>query len=148
MEALAEYLNEKLAELLETRRVITWYDPKSEFVDYIGSLAAPDPGSTGLPSVTEIQLGAAKVFFARYAGSIHGLKFAVEALFSAAEPSPMLIYLPGTERDLQESVLMEIEKAGDVFAPQFKRLVRQVLKPFLTDGDIDEIVNRPSVTYA
>jgi len=43
---------------------------------------------------------------------------------------------------------MEIEKAGDVFTPQFKRLVRQVLKPFLTDGDIDEIVNRPSVTYA
>jgi hypothetical protein len=148
MNPLAEYLTEKLTEVLETRCIIAWYDPKADFADYISSLGPPEPAPTGLPAVTELHLGGAKVSFARYAGSFHGLKFAVEPLFSAPEPSPLLIYLPGIERDLQESVLMEIEKAGEVFTPQFKRLVRQVLKSFLTDGDIDEIVNRPSLTYA
>ena len=148
MNALAEYLTEKLAELLETRHVVTWYDPKTEFADYISSLSAPESNPTGLPTVTELNLGGTKVVFARYAGSFHGLKFAVEPLFSAPEPPPLLIYLPGIERDLQESALMEIEKAGEVFAPPFKRLIRQVLKSFLTDGDIDEIINRPSLTYA
>ena len=77
MNALAEYLTEKLTELLETRHVVTWYDPKTEFADYISSLNAPESNPTGLPTVTEIHLGGTKVVFARYSGSFHGLKFVV-----------------------------------------------------------------------
>ena len=148
MNALTEYLTEKLTELLEKRRVVVWYDAKAEFADYVAGLGALAATGTGLPEVAAVQVGALTVNFARFEGSFFGLKFAVEPLFAVSEPAPLLLFLPGVEHDAQESVLMEIEKAGEVFEPQLKRTVRHVLKPLLSDGEIDEIIERPSLTYA
>ena len=60
-------------------------------------------------------------------------------------PEPLLIYMPGVERDRKGSVLMELELAGDCYEPQLKRLARNVLRKRYTDGVIDEML-RPGKT--
>ena len=59
----------------------------------------------------------------------------------------MVIYLPGCERDRHGSVLMELEKAGECYEPQLKRLARNVLRQRYTDGVIDEMLAPEKVTY-
>ena len=59
----------------------------------------------------------------------------------------MIVYLPGCERDRRGSVLMELEKAGDCYEPQLKRLARNVLRQRYTDGVIDEMLAPERVSY-
>jgi len=59
----------------------------------------------------------------------------------------MIVYLPGCERDRHGSVLMELEKAGDCYEPQLKRLARNVLRQRYTDGVIDEMLAPERVSY-
>ena len=59
----------------------------------------------------------------------------------------MVIYLPGCERDRRGSVLMELEKAGECYEPQLKRLARNVLRQRYTDGVIDEMLAPERVSY-
>src|SRR5437899_5668789 len=59
----------------------------------------------------------------------------------------MVIYLPGCDRDHHGSVLMELEKAGESYEPQLKRLARNVLRQRYTDGVIDEMLAPERVTY-
>src|SRR5262249_6055752 len=47
----------------------------------------------------------------------------------------------------RSSVLMEIEKAGECYEPQLKRLARNVLRQRYTDGVIDEMLAPDRVTY-
>src|SRR5438874_6759032 len=56
-------------------------------------------------------------------------------------------YLPGCEHDRHGSVLMELEKAGDCYEPQLKRLARNVLRQRYTDGVIDEMLAPERVSY-
>ena len=42
---------------------------------------------------------------------------------------------------------MEIEKAGECYEPQLRRLARNVLRQRYTHGVIDEILGRERVTY-
>jgi hypothetical protein len=56
MNPFAEYITEKLTELLETRRVVAWYDPKAEFADKVTSLGRPGSNRIGLPTVTEMSV--------------------------------------------------------------------------------------------
>jgi len=148
MSAIAEYLTGKLTELLEQRRVVTWYDPRAEFTDYIEALGAPASAATAAPGVTRVAIAGRNAYLAIFGGSFFGLKLAVEPVFGVDNSEPLLLYLPGVERSARDSVLMEIETAGEVFEPQFKRVVRHVLKPLMSDGDIDEILDRPTLTYA
>jgi hypothetical protein len=59
----------------------------------------------------------------------------------------VIVYLPGRDRDRQGSVLMELEKAGECYEPQLKRLARNVLRQRYTDGVIDEMLTPERVTY-
>ena len=59
----------------------------------------------------------------------------------------MVLYLPGCERDRRGSVLMELEKAGECYEPQLKRLARNVLRQRYTDGVIDEMLAPERVSY-
>src|SRR5438874_10416342 len=56
-------------------------------------------------------------------------------------------YLPGCEHDRHGSVLMELEKAGECYEPQLKRLARNVLRQRYTDGVIDEMLAPERVSY-
>ena len=59
----------------------------------------------------------------------------------------VIVYLPGCERDRHGSVLMELEKAGECYEPQLKRLARNVLRQRYTDGVIDEMLAPERVSY-
>ena len=59
----------------------------------------------------------------------------------------VIVYLPGCERDRHGSVLMELEKAGECYEPQLKRLARNVLRQRYTDGVIDEMLAPERVAY-
>src|SRR5207244_6365998 len=66
---------------------------------------------------------------------------------SGDAPDRVIVYVPRRERDTTGSVLMEIEKAGDCWEPQLKRLARNVLRKRYTDGVIDDLLAPEGVTY-
>src|SRR6267143_1870914 len=75
------------------------------------------------------------------------LRAVVEPYVSGDVSELMVIYLPGCERDHRGSVLMELEKAGESYEPQLKRLARNVLRQRYTYGVIDEMLTPESVSY-
>src|SRR5260370_37274961 len=89
---------------------------------------------------TSAQLG-------EYEGSFFELRALAEPHVSGDAPSNVILYIPGCERDRRNSVLMEIEKAGECYEPQLKRLARNVLRQRYTDGVIDEMLAPDRVTY-
>lgn len=152
MSALSEYLLEKLEEHLSDHRLVVWYDPKHEFEQFIVSLGEATSIGVGQPKLADVSLGKLIARLVCGSGSFYGLKLAVEPHFAKERPDPLLIYLPGVERDAKESPLMELEMAGKCWTPQanmnLRRVLREVLRDFMSDGDIDAVVNRPSLTYA
>jgi hypothetical protein len=76
------------------------------------------------------------------------LRTILEPLVCGDTPSEsVVVYLPGCERDRHGSVLMELEKAGECYEPQLKRLARNVLRQRYTDGVIDEMLAPERVAY-
>ena len=70
-----------------------------------------------------------------------------EPIADLDKPEPLIVYLPGIDRDRQTSVLMELEKSGTAYEPQLKRLALNVLRKCFTDGQIDEMLRPASVGY-
>ena len=64
-----------------------------------------------------------------------------------AVPDPLLIYIPGKDRHDDSAILMELELGGDRWEPQLKREARRVLKKRFGDGQIDQMLGSPSITY-
>ncbi|WP_198032238.1 PglZ domain-containing protein [Mesorhizobium sp. LNHC252B00] len=83
-----------------------------------------------------------------YDGSMFELRAVAEPFVCGDAPAEcMIVYLPGCERDRHGSVLMELEKAGDCYEPQLKRLARNVLRQRYTDGVIDDMLSPERVSY-
>lgn len=64
------------------------------------------------------------------------------------QPSPLVIYVPGQVQDPDISPLAELELGGTTWQPQLKREARRVLKTRYGDGQIDQMLQSDSVTYA
>lgn len=140
-----EYLCGELGKKLDKRRVILFYDPRSEFAPFFDSeLPHTGPQRDGLEQVT---IGEQPVLLARYKGSFFGLRAAVEPVVGKDEPDLLILYLPGVEPNGGTSVLMELEKGGVVYMRRLWRLARDALRPFYTDGDIDAMVKSEALTY-
>ena len=86
-------------------------------------------------------------FVARHEDSFFALRSAVEPIADLDKPEPLIVYLPGVDRDRQTSILMELEKSGAAYEPQMKRLALNVLRKRFTDGQIDEMLRPASVGY-
>ncbi|HSZ04633.1 MAG TPA: PglZ domain-containing protein [Solirubrobacteraceae bacterium] len=139
------YLCGQLEPLLTKRRIVVFYDPRSEFVPFFdGELQELGAGPDGL---VKVAIGERETLLARYTGAFFGLRAAVEPVVAKDGPDFLIVYLPGVERDRDASVLMEIEKGGTCYAPQLKRLARTVLRQFQTDGAIDEMLAPAGLTY-
>ena len=139
---LFDYLAGQLAGHLKARRVVVWYDPRREFEAFLAELAE---AAGSIDSTGPLPIGDLSVRVAHFTGSYFGLRAEVEPLVARDRPEPLLIYLPGVERDRQGSVLMELEKAGTCYEPQLKRLALNVLRKRFTDGRIDELLRPASV---
>ncbi len=144
MHPLHDDIARLLAARLKARSVVVWYDPRAEFVPFVDELrGAPADSAT----VAAVVLDGGQASLIQFAGSMFELRAVVEPLVSREAPERVVLYLPGCERDATGSVLMEIEKAGEPWEPQLKRVARNVLRKRYTDGVIDELLAPEGVTY-
>ncbi len=145
MTTFHDYLCDRLADKLAQARVVVWYDPRAEFAPFVATLPAVDEGADGL---RRVMIGDALTQLAQFDGSFFGLRAVIEPVVAADHPQPLIIYLPGRDRDHQHSLLMEVEKAGTCYEPQLRHLARTVLSRHLTQADIDTMLAPEALTYA
>ena len=144
MHPLHDYVTKQLAEKLKSRKVVVWYDVRCEFAPFVAELR----GSTRLYNdAVPVTISGLPARLAEYDGSMFELRTVVEPFVCGDDPENVLIYLPGCERDRHGSVLMELERAGECYEPQLKRLARNVLRQRYTDGVIDEMLAPERVSY-
>jgi hypothetical protein len=141
MHPLHDYIAQQVTEKLKSRRVVVWYDPRSEFVPFIEEMRG---GASLQDIIVPVSLPGLPTQLAEYDGSFFALRAGVERHVSADLPEPLLIYLPGVERDRRGSVLTELEKAGTTWEPQLKQLGRNLLLKKYTVGVVDEILTYDS----
>ena len=144
MHPLHDYVVKQLAEKLKSRKLVVWYDMRREFAPFIAEVRGGARTSSEAVPVTIAGLSAR---LAEYDGSMFELRAVVEPYVCGDVPECVVLYLPGCERDRRGSVLMELEKAGECYEPQLKRLARNVLRQRYTDGVIDEMLAPERVTY-
>ncbi len=145
MHPLHDYVAKQLVEKLKSRRVVVWYDPRHEFAPFVAEMRGSARTSDEAVSIVVACLPAR---LTEYDGSMFELRAVVEPLVCADAPLEyVIVYLPGCERDRHGSVLMELEKAGDCYEPQLKRLARNVLRQRYTDGVIDEMLAPDRISY-
>jgi hypothetical protein len=145
---LHNYLVQQLDKALRKDRVVVFYDLRSEFGPFIGELEIVGTGIGELPRTC---IGDTLTHMARFDGSFFALKASIEPLVSADNPEALLIYVPGQARDRAGSVLMEVERAGQVYGDAsshaLKSVARRLLRKEYTDGDIDEMLRPDSLSY-
>src|ERR1039458_570961 len=144
MHPLHDYVVKQLAEKLKSRKVVVWYDVRREFAPFVAEVRGGARTSSEAVPVTIAGLSAR---LAEYDGSMFELRAVVEPYLCGDVPECVVLYLPGCERDRRGSVLMELEKAGECYEPQLKRLARNVLRQRYTDGVIDEMLAPERVSY-
>ncbi|MFP5286696.1 MAG: PglZ domain-containing protein, partial [Thermoanaerobaculia bacterium] len=140
---LHEHIAIRLGELLKKKKIVVWYDLPLHFSPFLDELVGNRDRPGGLHSV---KIGGIGAWIAEDTGSFFELRKRVEHLVGDEVPVPVLIYVPGVEHDPKGSVLMELEKAGDVYQPRLRQTGRTVLRPFYTAGVIDDLT-RDGVTY-
>jgi hypothetical protein len=146
MNAFNAYLCEQLESMLAKRRVVLFYDPRAEFEPFFDRELRETGAGPG--SLVNVFIGERLTLLARYRGSALRLRSEVEPVVARDEPDALLIYLPGMKRDRHGSLLMELEKAGWTYEPQLRKLARNVLRRFFTDGAIDDMLAPGSLTYS
>jgi len=144
MHPLYDYVVKQLAERLKSRKVVVWYDVRREFVPFISEVRG---GARTSNEAIPVTIAGLSTRLAEYDGSMFKLRAAVEPYVCGDTPECVVLYLPGCERDRRGSVLMELEKAGECYEPQLKRLARNVLRQRYTDGVIDEMLSPERVSY-
>src|ERR1019366_6304936 len=144
MHPLHDYVVKQLAEKLKARKVVVWYDSRREFSPFIAEMRG---GARTSHEAVPVTIGGLAARLAEYDGSMFELRAVAEPFVCGDVPECVVLYLPGCERDRHGSVLMELEKAGECYEPQLKRLARNVLRQRYTDGVIDEMLAPERVSY-
>jgi hypothetical protein len=144
MHPLHEYVAKQLSERIKARHVVVWYDSRREFAPFIAELRGA-PKASG--AIAPVSVSGVTAHLGEYEGSFFELRVLIEPHVSGDLPANAVLYVPGCERDRRSSVLMEIEKAGECYEPQLKRLARNVLRQRYTDGVIDDMLAPDRVTY-
>lgn len=144
--AFHDHLAGQLDKKLRDRRIVVWYDPRSEFTDFVDELPQIEPpeGRGGLHRVWVSDL---QTHVVRYDGSFFALKARIEPIVEMDEPEALLVYVPGEKQDRQQSVLMEIEKGGVCQEWGLRHQARIALRATYTDGEIDEMLAPEGVGY-
>lgn len=144
MHPLHDYIALQLADHLKRRSVVVWYDARGEFEPFVAELRG---SSAAGAAPVEVAVGEVRASLVQYAGSMFEVRAAVEPLVAGERPDPLLVYVPGISPDPKGSVLLELEKAGDRYEPQLKRLAHNVLRQQYTEGVIDALLASEAVTY-
>ena len=145
MHPFHEYLSGQLEAMLTKRHVVVFYDPRHEFMPFFSN--EMEKAETEQKGLSKISIGNQIAFFIQYDGSFFEIRDEVESIVAIDEPDPLIIYIPGLERDRQTSILMELEKSGTAYEPQLNRLALNLLRKHFTDGQIDEMLRSESIGY-
>ena len=147
---LYSYIAHNLADHLRKARVVVWYDPSND----ICLLSTPCAANRSIPTVAGARLEPVTVdglaaTICCYAGSFLAVRLAVEARAAGERPEPLLIYVPGAPYVVESSLLLELELAGMRYEPILKRdAARPLLRQYLSDAAIDELLAAPGLSYA
>jgi hypothetical protein len=138
------YVANQLATQLKQRRIVVWYDERSEFAPFIQQLVSE--ATDGAP--VEVDVAGTGAHLVVDDGSRYSTRFRVEPFVARDEPDCVVVYVPDVKRGHHSSVLMELETAGRAWEPQLRQLARHALRQRYTDGVIDELLSRESTSYA
>ncbi len=144
MHPLHEYIARQLAEKVRARGVVVWYDPRGEFEPFVAELRGGAASSIG---PRDVVLDSLRVVLVEHQGSMFQVRAAAEPLASGDQAPSLLVYLPVSVPLPEENALAELEMAGIHYEPVLKGLARSLLRQKFTDGVIDELLERPGVTY-
>lgn len=144
MHPLHDYVSKQLAEKVKARKVVVWYDVRREFAPFLSEIRG---GTRNSNQALPVTLSGQAARLVEYDGSMFELRALVEPFVCGDVAECVVLYIPGCERDRRGSVLMELEKAGECYEPQLKRLARNVLRQRYTDGVIDEMLAPERVSY-
>src|SRR5262249_29170080 len=114
MHPLHEYVGKQLAEKLRAKKIVVWYDVRSEFAPFIAEIRG-DKIKRG--QTTPVTIDGLSAHLAEYTGSMFELRAMVEPYVCGDSPQCTILYLSRCERDRHGSVLMELEKAGECYEP-------------------------------
>ena len=101
MHPLHDYVAKQLADKLKSRRVVVWYDERSEFQPFVDEVRGGPRVASESVSVT---IGGASARIAEYAGSMFELRAVVEPHVSGDDPTAAVVYVAGVTRDRRASV--------------------------------------------
>ncbi|MCP4691690.1 MAG: PglZ domain-containing protein, partial [Desulfobacterales bacterium] len=141
MNLFYDYISGPLRKRSKEKSIVVWYDPNGDFSPYVDSLEEAGKGEGG-----KVRLDDLSADLARFEGSFFMVRVMVEPQVEKDQPDPLLIYIPGVKRDRTGSVLMELEKAGCAYEPNFKKIARGALPKKFTDGVIDEMLKPESLS--
>src|SRR4051794_22532102 len=99
MHPLHDYIAKQLAECIKARRVVVWYDPRSEFKPFVDELCAAGEAT--------VQVGQHRVRVAAFNGSFIEIRNALEDAVAGDDPKNCLAYVAGVDHDKKGSILME-----------------------------------------
>jgi hypothetical protein len=145
MHPLHEHLARQLVEKLKKRRVVVWYDPAEDFVDFIEEVATT---ATGGDDIQPVKVGGLPATLVRFQDAVIRMRRAVEARVAKDAPEALLLYLPGVAHDPKRSMLLELEKAGEAVNWTLRGQARGCLLQKFTDGEVDRILQTPDLTYS
>lgn len=137
MHPLHDHIAKQLEAQLKTRRVVVWYDHPADFAEFLRELRR-EPRTT--PAPVTVTIRATKTLLAEFTGSMFELRSAIEPHVAGDLPEPIIVYLPGCERDRRGSVLMELEKSGTTWERPLHELAREVLLQKYTLGVVDDLL--------
>lgn len=137
---LHDYVGRQLGRHLRDRKVVAWFDPRSEFQPFIRELEATrdDEG--------RVDAGGQRAAFHTYDGSLFELRDRVEPAVSVDQPEPLVVYLPGFDVE-DSSPLKELELGGHQWTPGLRRFARSALQEKFTDGHIDDLLKSDNIGY-
>ena len=142
-----EYVAEVFEKKINKRNVVIYYDEKRElepfFLELINNESLTD-------SIVTTKLLSTDIHFARMTGSMYELKLRIEPYFSSPQSDHIFLYIPGKKHEPNSSVLMELEMAGHCYtenALPLKKLARNCLRGFTSDGEIDKMLLDGEISY-
>lgn len=145
MHPLQDYIANQIGDRIKDYRVVVMYDKREELRPFFAEIADGRKVSDGPVAVS---FGRRKANLYVFDGSFLKARFAVEDMTSGDQPDNVVVYVPGLDRDIKGSLLMELEKAGTFYQqPALKQFARLVLRKRFTDVAIDDMLKSDHLTY-
>ena len=150
MGVIASYIERRLAEELDRRKVVVWYDPPRQWLPWVSQLYSGG-GMPAEATVIDVTVGGRLAKVVTFAGSYYEVARVCEPLAGGEAPERLLVYLPGEPHLEALSPLRELEcLSGDKepWQPQLASLARSALQGAgLADSKIDALLSRQGLTF-